>query len=352
LNTRRFSALIAAACLGLSLWMVPAAAAKKLPNLEITKISNPKASAHPGDQLKVTDKITNSGPKAAKPSKVRFYLSKDKQQASGDTRLAGAQNIGKLQPGVKADANGSFGIPNSTDDGKYFLIGCADDTKSVRESNEKDNCKSSTKKVSVAPKAPTVSTPYAVNAGDFPIGTSVELDGLEVTAVGSGGLFWVEVPSASPDFVDYPNSALEVAIRFTPPPTLHVADRVDLVGKVEAGGFELPDLGATSIDVTDTGQINNVPVNLSDAQLQSPPADMDDVLAEVSDAKKLSQSPSNDQWTMEDTQHTNFGVDDLVIGTLPTGVADGSLYGTVIGVADTDISQVVLSPRSNGDFQN
>ena len=101
MNPRRFSALIAAACLGLSLWTVQAAAAKKLPNLEITKISNPKASAHPGDQLKVTDTITNSGPKAAKPSKARFYLSADKRKGSGDTRLAGAQNIGKLQPGAK-----------------------------------------------------------------------------------------------------------------------------------------------------------------------------------------------------------------------------------------------------------
>jgi hypothetical protein len=335
---------------GLCVLAAPAAA-KKLPNLEITKISNPKASAHPGDQLSVTDTLKNAGSVKAKASKARFYLSVDRNQGPGDIRLAGVQKIGKLQPGAKAQANGSFGIPNSTAGGKYFLIGCADDTKAVSESNEKDNCLSSKHKVKVAPKAPKVTTPYAVNAGDFPIGKSVELDGLEVTAVGSGGLFWVEVPTTSPDFTDFPNSALEAAIRFSPPPTLHVADRVDLVGKVEAGGFEMSELGATSVDVTDTNQINNVPVNLSDAQLQNPPADLDAVLTEVSGATKDSESLDHHQWIMENPQMTQFGIDDLVIGTLPT-VANGSMYGLVVGVADTDTSQVVISPRSTGDLQN
>ena len=159
------------------------------------------------------------------------------------------------------------------------------------------------------------------------------------------------MPTTSPDFVDFPNSALEVAQRFSPAEDLHVADRVDVVGKVEAGGFELPELGATSVDVTDTNQINNVPVNLSDAQLQNPPADLDAVLAEVSDPTKDSESVDHHQWILENAQATLFGVDDLVIGTLPT-VANGSMYGLVVGVADTDTSQVVISPRSTGDLQN
>ncbi len=344
-------ALLAAASLALSLGTAGAAAAKKLPNLEITKISNPKPSAHPGDQLAVTNTVKNSGAKAAKPSKARFYLSTDKQRGANDARLVGTEDIGRLQPGLKAKANGSFGIPNSVADGHYFLIGCADVARAVHEADEKDNCKSSATKVAVEPKAPAVTTPYAVNAGDFPVGTSVELDGLEVTAVGSGGLFWVEVPTDSPDFVDYPNSALEAAQRFSPPEDLHVADRVDVVGKVEAGGFELPELGATRVDVTDTNQINNVPQVLTDSDLQNPPAEMDAVLAEVFDPTKLSESPDDHRWTMKDPQTTEFGVDDLLIGTLPI-VAENSMYGTVIGIADTDTSQVVLSPRSTGDLQN
>jgi CARDB len=357
-NARRTAAPLIAACLALSLWTA-GAAAKQLPDLRLTDISNPTKNAHPGDQLKVKDSIKNAGTKSAKPSKARFYLSADRKQGSGDVRLAGSQSIGKLQPGVKASANGSFGIPNSTPDGKYFLIGCADDTNVVHESNEKDNCLSSARKVKVAPKPPESTTPYAVNAGDFPIGTSVELDGLEVTAVGSRRLFWVEVPSGSPDFDltapfnGYGNSALE-AKGFSGAPSLVVGDRVDVVGKVEAGGFELPELGATSVDVTDTNQLNNVPVALGDGDLLSPPAALDGVLAEVGDAKKDSESPDGHQWTMENPQTHPFGVDDLVIGTLPTGVSLGSVYGTVIGVADTDSDQnlVVLSPRSNGDFQN
>ncbi|MDX6637660.1 MAG: hypothetical protein QOJ01_1171 [Solirubrobacterales bacterium] len=142
------TAATVAICLGLALLAAPALA-KPLPDLRLTKISNPQATATPGDQVPISDKVKNAGKATARKSTVRFYLSSDTSRGSGDIRMIGDESIIKLKAGVVAKASGSFAIPLETPDGSYFVIGCADDTHVVHESNENNNCRSSKTSVAV-----------------------------------------------------------------------------------------------------------------------------------------------------------------------------------------------------------
>jgi subtilase family serine protease len=144
LTTRRALALIVVTCLGLSFWTVQAGAAKKLPNLKTTQISNPPATAHAGDSISISNQVKNTGRKTAPKSTGRFYLSEDTKKSVGDIRLIGNESIGKLSRGATAHASGSFAIPNDAPDDTFYVIGCADDTSAIHESNEKDNCRAST----------------------------------------------------------------------------------------------------------------------------------------------------------------------------------------------------------------
>jgi subtilase family serine protease len=142
------TAAILAICLGVGLLAGPALA-KPLPDLKLTKISNPQATASPGNQVPISDKVKNAGKATAQKSTVRFYLSTDTSRGSGDIRMIGDESIIKLKAGVVAKASGSFAIPLETPDGSYFVIGCADDTHVVHESNENNNCRSSKTSVAV-----------------------------------------------------------------------------------------------------------------------------------------------------------------------------------------------------------
>jgi subtilase family serine protease len=142
-------ALLAAACLVPSILAGGAAAAKKLPNLKTTKISNPPALAHAGDNIPVSNKIKNAGRREAGKSTARFYLSPGRKLGAGAVPLVGDEKIGKLAAGATAQASGSFAIDRDTPDGTYYLIGCADAKRKVQESNEKDNCLASSSSIVV-----------------------------------------------------------------------------------------------------------------------------------------------------------------------------------------------------------
>ena len=142
MTRRPVLALLAVACLGLSIWAAQAGAAKNLPNLKTTEISNPPATAHAGDQIQISNKVKNAGKKTAAASVERFYLTASGKRAN-PLRLIGDESIGKLKPGVTANASGSFAISHDTPDGTYSVVGCADDKHAVHESSETDNCRES-----------------------------------------------------------------------------------------------------------------------------------------------------------------------------------------------------------------
>jgi hypothetical protein len=125
----------------------------KAPDLVVTALSDPPATAAVGGSFAVSDTTFNGGNWPAGVSTTRYYLSLDAKKNSGDA-LVGARGVPSLAPTAASSGSGTATVPASTALGAYFLLACADDLKKVAENNpaktgEKNNCRASSLKVTV-----------------------------------------------------------------------------------------------------------------------------------------------------------------------------------------------------------
>jgi hypothetical protein len=121
-----------------------------LPDLRETAVSNPPASRNAGQSFSVTDTVQNFGSVAAGSSTTRYYLSTDTAKDDGDRRLTGTRSVPTLNSGQSSTGTVSVTIPSTTPAGTYHLLACADDTGSVSETNENNNCRASTGTMAVS----------------------------------------------------------------------------------------------------------------------------------------------------------------------------------------------------------
>ena len=122
-----------------SLLAAPGTAGKTLPDLRVASTSFDAFEVDQGAELQVAVQVTNGGKASATASTVRAYLSDDPKKDSSDVRI-GAKRIGKLRSGASTTAPTSVSVPSTTPSGMYSLLVCADDTRSVKESRENNNC--------------------------------------------------------------------------------------------------------------------------------------------------------------------------------------------------------------------
>ncbi len=113
------------------------------PDLAVTGVDDPPATALSGAAIRVTDITQNVGAVAAAASTTRYYLSLDTLRNAPDVLLAGGRAIPALAAGVSSTATVTVTIPTGTPAGSYFLLACADDLGVVIETNESNNCRSS-----------------------------------------------------------------------------------------------------------------------------------------------------------------------------------------------------------------
>jgi subtilase family serine protease len=151
-------------------------------DLRATQVSAPPAAAAPGASFSVTSTTENVGGVTAPGSTTRFYLSNDGAKDAGDKLLSGSRAVPVLDPGSAATATATVTIPAMTALGVYRLLACADDTGSVPEGNEQNNCVASgaTVRVTRADLVETVvSNPPASAApgGKFTVTDTVENQG-------------------------------------------------------------------------------------------------------------------------------------------------------------------------------
>lgn len=151
-STRDRAAVLLAVAVGLALVGLlvvgdAGAAAAKRPNLVVPTITDPPASADAGDTFRIRSVVKNLGPAKAGASTVRLYLSRDKVQGSGDLVVAGGR-VGALLRGRSVIVDATVRVPKQAR-GSYHVITCADAARKVRESNERDNCRNSARKVTV-----------------------------------------------------------------------------------------------------------------------------------------------------------------------------------------------------------
>jgi subtilase family serine protease len=109
------------------------------PDMVVRNITAP-SSAISGASVTLVDTTANQGIADARASVTRFYL------VNGSTRVAvlGTRSVGALATGANSGpASTSLALPTNIV-GTYTIQACADDTLTVSESDENNNCASST----------------------------------------------------------------------------------------------------------------------------------------------------------------------------------------------------------------
>jgi subtilase family serine protease len=133
-----------AACLVLT---SGAALAQTKPDLVVTSLTDPPATAIPGDAFSVTAIVTNQGGDSAISTSTKFLLVK----VNTGTRknLKGLQVVGALAPGASDGPTTTVVVYSDTVPGSYYLRACADGLSQVGEASEANNCTTTTATITV-----------------------------------------------------------------------------------------------------------------------------------------------------------------------------------------------------------
>ena len=138
--TALFSLLLAMALLA-----APTSAATR-PDLQMTSVKGPPAAVA-GRPVVVIDRV-RSRRAAAGPSVTRYYLSRDRKKSKGDRRLSGRERVSRLRAGKSKRGVARLGVPHGVR-GRFFVIGCADDRRKIKERSERNNCRAAKKRVEI-----------------------------------------------------------------------------------------------------------------------------------------------------------------------------------------------------------
>jgi hypothetical protein len=120
------------------------------PDLVETSVTNPPTAARPGSSFTVGDVTRNQGALGAGASVTRYYVSLDTTKGAGDSLLVGSRDVPPLS--ARSSYMGppvEVLIPVATKLGTYYLLACANDTGSVKETTKQNNCIASSTTVQV-----------------------------------------------------------------------------------------------------------------------------------------------------------------------------------------------------------
>lgn len=86
----------------------------------------------------VHDVVRNRGTRESAPCGVSFFLSRNGLLDAGDIAL-GYRVVPRLDPGAESKTETRLPVPTGTTTGRYFLLGKADSSRAVDESDERNN---------------------------------------------------------------------------------------------------------------------------------------------------------------------------------------------------------------------
>jgi hypothetical protein len=183
----------------------PAALAAPRPDLRASAPAKLPQSAQPGGSFTATDAVKNAGRRRAPASLTRWFLSADAKRGKGDIAIA-SRKVPALKPGKRSKGPVAAKLPAVLAGGSFFVLACADDKKRVKEANERNNCKASSARISVASLAvpPAAGVPTTVSApapGTVADGSSTGT-GTGSTTGGGGGTAATCTPKSSTDKPD------------------------------------------------------------------------------------------------------------------------------------------------------
>jgi subtilase family serine protease len=158
------------------------------PDLVVTVVSNPPPAVAPGGQFAVSDTVKNEGAVSSASSATRYYLSTDPQKGAGDTLLIGSRGVPSLAAGASSAGPAiTVTLPSTTALNTYYLLACADDTGTVTELDDGNNCRASARTVQVTRPDLVVTVvsnppPTVARGGHFSISETVKNQGAVVSA--------------------------------------------------------------------------------------------------------------------------------------------------------------------------
>jgi subtilase family serine protease len=164
------------------------------PDLRIVALTEPPQAAVLGATFVATDTVENAGNGVAGSSTTRYYFSSDSIYNSGDKRLSATRAVPSLPGGGSLSAPITLAVPSMAV-GTYYLLACADDTNSVVEVNEANNCFAAATTVQVTAPDLVVTMvgeppPTATVSGSFTVSAAVQNVG-NGAAAGSATRFYV-----------------------------------------------------------------------------------------------------------------------------------------------------------------
>lgn len=202
----------------------------------MARVAVDPAEAVAGGTVRVQVTVRNKGKRAVKPTRTRFYVSRDARWQKKDPAVATIRTM-RLKAGKSAKATRTLRLPENLAPGTYRIIACADVTRRVRESNEKNNCRMAkralvVKRPAVIAPPPPVKPPPA--GGPLDVGYTTEpsravvstLTNHQITTTGSNGTTYE---------LTIPSGALPSPTRITMTPVASIGDYPfsSLVGAVE-----------------------------------------------------------------------------------------------------------------------
>jgi len=121
-----------------------------LSDLIVSSVSNgSKTITSSSRTFSITDKTKNQGIASSTASVTKYYLSTTTSKTGSAILLSGSRFIAALAPGKVSKGSVTVGVPIGTARTIYYVIACADDNKSVSESNESNNCTVSSRRITV-----------------------------------------------------------------------------------------------------------------------------------------------------------------------------------------------------------
>jgi subtilase family serine protease len=127
------------------------ARARAKPDLVVSSISNPPTIVFRGNSFQVRDRTRNRGNATAGRTVTQYYLM---SRSDGQRTPAGRRSVARLGPGRASSGAGTVRALPSLAFGTYSLVACADAGRAVRESNERDNCRTAATTVIVKKPPP------------------------------------------------------------------------------------------------------------------------------------------------------------------------------------------------------
>jgi len=97
----------------------------------------------------VSDTTKNQGTGSAAASTTRYYLSTTSSKTGSSVLMSGSRSVAALAAGASSSGSVIVTVPSGVTKTIYYVVACADDNSVVNESNESNNCKASSGRITV-----------------------------------------------------------------------------------------------------------------------------------------------------------------------------------------------------------